>query len=188
MANASHGKIARELGEDYVRYKLGFDTDTGPSFYAETLETRCRKDTIKPYTGRSINYTTILSWTVKDPYKSFFLRYFRERGVQLGESRNGIRFCGEVSKILSSARLRERYPRAVWTIRGGICRVSPETLDRGARWLAGSFSRDIQDNTTETTFLHRYFHGPRAMVRGCDGFTTHVQRLKASSDTFGTNR
>ncbi|KAJ8033909.1 hypothetical protein HOLleu_24291 [Holothuria leucospilota] len=37
MAYTSHGKIARELGEDYVRYKLGFDTDTSPSVYAETL-------------------------------------------------------------------------------------------------------------------------------------------------------
>ncbi|KAJ8042587.1 hypothetical protein HOLleu_09373 [Holothuria leucospilota] len=47
------------------------------------------------------------------------------------------------------------------------------------------FSRDIQDTTTETTFLHCYFHGPRAMVGGYDGFTTHVQRLKATPDTFG---
>ncbi|KAJ8030164.1 Bcl-2-related protein A1 [Holothuria leucospilota] len=37
MAYTSHGKIARELGEDYVRYKLGLETDTSPSVYAETL-------------------------------------------------------------------------------------------------------------------------------------------------------
>ncbi|KAJ8049269.1 Bcl-2-related protein A1 [Holothuria leucospilota] len=37
MANTSYGEIAHELSTDYVRYKLGLDTNTNPSFYAETL-------------------------------------------------------------------------------------------------------------------------------------------------------